>query len=55
MLQRSSSSYGVHRKFREHERLIRVALGAAESNPSSLRALQPFRMHLNVMMMHAKP
>ena len=35
----------AHRKFGEHEKRVRVARGAAESNSSFLSALQTFRVH----------
>ena len=35
-----SSRYAAHRKFGEHERLLRIAQGMAERNSSFLSALQ---------------
>ena len=39
------SSYGALGKFGEHEKCVRVAQGAAESNSSFLSALQTPRVH----------
>ena len=45
MLGARISSYGCTRKFGEHERSVRVARGAAESNSSFLSALQTSQVH----------
>ena len=39
------SSYGARGKFGEHEKCVRVARGAAESNSSFLSALQTSQVH----------
>ena len=39
------SSYGARGKFEGHEKCVRVARGAAESNSSFLSALQTSQVH----------
>ena len=45
MLSVRISSYDARGKFGEHERCVRVARGAAESNSSFLSALQTSQVH----------
>ena len=45
MLSVRISSSGSRRKFVDHEKCVRVARGAAESNSSFLSALQTSRVH----------
>ena len=45
MLRVRISSYGARGKFGEHEKCVRVARGAAESNSNFLSALQTSQVH----------